>query len=345
MKKSNALGLSWRASLAAAGVIWLSCSTGGVALAQAPAAATAKGQQSNKLDVGATAGAAREIAKAEGKLEAQQGQTIKISTAEKKELFIQLSQGTALKYSGEADRSWLAPGLMVRFSTKFEQGKPPAPLKNLDVFMPAMRPGMTMEQMREQTPGMYQEGKVPPPGAKGLFAEDNKKPGTKAGGKPADPPATASGASPTYRVVGRISGVHGNTLIVAAEQPMQFELDPAAVISVSSSDLSFAQLGDTVAVSGLRNPVEPAFIQAEKLEIKAAKKLTQAQPTTQRGGRTRSKQRVKAADAGDLDAKGGAAGGQPGTKADGKNSNPNDKRPGSTKKPTATNRSTPTQSK
>lgn len=293
------------------GLLCLTCFVAANLRAQAPGQVQSQplAQQngSNKQEAGAAAGA-REIAKAEGKLEAQQGQTLKISTTDNKEIFVQVGPGTALKYSGEADRSWLSPGMMVRFSTRFDQGKAVAPLKSLDVFMPVLRPGMTMEQMREQTPGIYQEGKTPPPGAKGLFADDSQKPGNKggskpAGNKPADAAQPAVGASAAYRVVGKLMGLHGNTIMVMAEQPMQFELDPAATISVTSSDLTFAVHGDPVAVSGLRNPAEPAYIQAEKLEIKAAQKLTQAQPTAR--GRTRGNLRGKAAEADESDAKDG----------------------------------------
>ena len=319
MKMSNAPGRWLSAILSIAAMVSVTSSTASVAQAQAQAQAQgqaqgkppaqAQNQKNNRYDGLAAGNATMEIAKAEGKLEAQQGQRIKISTAEQMEIFIDISQETSLKYSGEADRSWLSPGLMVRFSTKFDQGKPEV-LKGLEVFMPVMHRRMSMEQIRDQTPGMYQEGKVPPAGAKGLFAEDDKKAGAKPAGKPsaATPPAAATGAAPTVRVIGKLMGVHGNVVMVMTEQPMQFELDPEATIAVTSGDLSFVAQGDSVAVSGLRSPAEPSFIRAERIEIKAAKKLTQPQPAP-RGGRTRTNMRGKAGDAAaDKDSKGTKAG-------------------------------------
>ena len=306
MNMSNAPGRWLSAILSIAAIVCATSSTGRVAQAQGQAQAQAQGktpaqaqnQKNNRYDGLAGGNATMEIAKAEGKLEAQQGQRIKISTAEQKEIFIDISQETSLKYSGEADRSWLSPGLMVRFSTKFDQGKPEM-LKGLEVFMPVMHRGMSMEQIRDQTPGMYQEGKAPPPVPKGLFAGDDKKAGTKPAGKPAattPPPAATTGAAPTVRVIGKLMGVHGNVVMVMTEQPMQFELDPEATIAVTSGDLSFVAQGDSVAVSGLRSPAEPSFIRAERIEIKAAKKLTQPQPAP-RGSRTRTNMRGKAGDA------------------------------------------------
>lgn len=286
--------------------------------------APGQSQQTTPLDANGGVGGSREIAKAEGKLESQQLQTLRISTEDNKDVFVQLSQGTAVKYTGEADRSWLSPGLMVRFTTKFEQGRPAGAIKSLDVFVPAMRPGMTMEQMREQTPGVYQEGKAPPPGAKGLFTDDNQPKGGRATKQTAD---TAAGQSATYRVVGRVMGMQGNMLIVMTEQPMQFELDPAAAISVSASDMTFATKGDAVAVSGLRNPAEPALIQAEKIEIKAAKKLAQAQAPA-RGGRARTNLRGRAAGGDDLDSNTG--------RTTNRRSNANDRRSGNANKPNGT---------
>lgn len=253
-------------------------------------------QRNPRGDAGAAAGGgALEIAKAEGKLEAQQGQTVKITSEDKKDYFLVLSQETSLKYSGEADPKWLVPGLMVRFTANFDSGKPVGTVKNLEVFMPVRSNRMTMEQAREQTPGIYQEGKAPPPGAKGLFAEEQKD-AKKDGSAPAQTPATSGGAQ-AYRVVGSLRGVHQNTLLVSAgPQPVQVELDPSATITVTAGDLSFASKGDEVKVSGLRKPSQPDWIQAEKIEIKAAKKLTQAQPAP-RGGKMRTGGRGRGANA------------------------------------------------
>lgn len=216
------------------------------------------------------ANATMEIAKADGQLAAMAGQTIKLTRSDKSEVFLVLGPDTDMKYSAEADMKWLSPGLMVRFTASFDQGRATAALKQLEVFVPSTRGRLTGEQMRDQTPGVYQEGKGPPEGAKGLFADDKKK---------AAKAAAPAGNAQTWRVVGALQGLQKNTMLVAAgTQPIQIELDPAISISVIADDLTFANSGDNVTVSGLRNPAQPTIIQAEKIELKAAKKLTQAQP-------------------------------------------------------------------
>lgn len=304
------------------------------------------GQKPPKADAGSTNSSTMEIAKAEGKLEAQQGQAIKIITAENKDLFLMISQETAIRYSAEADQKWLAPGLMVRFSASFDQGKPTAPLKTLEVFMPLTNVRLNMEQMREQTPGVYQEGKVPPEASKGPINDNAQKPvngaqpkaaGKATAPKTAQPAITASATGQSFRVVGRLVNLQNNVLTLFAGQPMQLELDPEAAISVSANDMSFAAKGDLVAVSGLRSPAKPEVVKAEKIEIKAAQKLTQAQPVP-RGGRMQSGRGKGTAGArNQTDGKAGNV--KPGDKAvdakngavDAKKGNVNDKRNSNTK--------------
>jgi len=275
----------------------------------------AQGQKNAKDGAGqGGANATMEIAKSEGQLAAMAGQTIKITASDKSEVFLVLSPDTEMKYSGEADVKWLSPGLMVRFTASFDQGRATSTLKQLEVFVPSSRGRLTGEQMRDQTPGVYQEGKAPPAGAKGLFADNNKK-----GGGNAAAPAAAAGNAQSWRVVGTLRGLQKNTLMVAAgAQPIQIEIDPALAISIISDDLTFANSGDNVTVSGLRNPAQPTIIQAEKIEIKAAKKLTQAQPagrTSKSRGRGGKDTDPAAKDAKDSDKTGTK---QPGNKPAGK---------------------------
>ncbi len=280
--------------LVALGVVLVATSPA-LAQAQRPPKGDAKNQrpgQAQGQPQGIQNSAAKEIAKSQGKLEARQGNRIKILDAENKEVFITISEETAVRYTADADAKWLAPGLSVRFTASFEQGKPTESLKQIEVFTP-LEGRLTMEQMREQTPGIYQEGKAPPEGAKGLFAEDKK------GAKP--PPKTkkekdavpAGPGAQSMRVVGKIANVQGNVLTIVAGQPMQVELDSAAKVNVVANDfntaLSFAVKDDAVTVSGLRDPAAPAIIYAERIELKAAKKLEQMQ--VQPRGRTTGRNR------------------------------------------------------
>ncbi|MCC6508559.1 MAG: hypothetical protein IT423_05605 [Pirellulaceae bacterium] len=259
-------------------------------------------------DTGVNPAQAMEIAKVEGTLAGAQLGKIKITTPDKKEVFLIPDNETVVNYSAQAEPVWLTGGLMIRFSANFDStGKPTAPLKALEVFTPVMRGRMSPEQMREQTPGVFQEGKAPPEGAKGLFAENNRKPNQPAPkGKPStkkETPAPVTGQA--YRVVGKLVNLQNNVMTVLAGQPMQIELDPAAVISVTAHDLASAMnmavQGDAVSVSGLRNPAQPEVVKAEQIVVKAAKKRTQAVTQTRPGrtATTRGKDKDKNADSKD----------------------------------------------
>ncbi len=230
--------------------------------------------------------AGMEIAKVEGKWDAFQQGIIKILNAENQEVFLQSENDTLLRYSAEAEPSWLMPGYMVRFSATFDQNyKPTAPLKTIEVFTPMTRRRMTPEEIREQTPGINLEGKGPPQDAKGLFT-DNKKPQPPAKGKSnKKEPAITAGQS--FRVVGQIGNIQNNVLTVMASTPIQIEIDPTAVVTVTANDMPSAMnmiaKGDSVSVSGLRNPAQPNQVYCEQITIKAAKKLTQVLPQAKKG--------------------------------------------------------------
>ncbi len=244
-----------------------------------------------------------EIATVEGKWDAFAQGIIKILNSENQEVFLQSENNTVLQYSAEAEPSWLMPGYMVRFSATFDQNsKATAPLKAIEVFTPVTHRHMTPEAMREQTPGIYREDKAQAGEAKGMFGNEGNNNATKNNANKnnvnnvnnkaqskSKPSKKESAIAPgqTMRVVGQLGNIQGNVLTVIAMSPMQIEIDPKAVVTVTASDLSFAYpmvvKGDKVTASGLRNPAQPSQIYCEKITIKAASKLTQAMPQTKRG--------------------------------------------------------------
>lgn len=257
----------------------------GSACAQKPKNEPAKtkgGDKNGKTD-GAQSATIMEIAKAEGKWDAFSQGTIKILNNENEELFLMSENDTEIRYMAEAEPAWLMPGYMVRFSATFdEKNKPTAALKAIEVFTPVNGRRLSPEQMREQTPSIYLEEKAQPDEAKGLFAENNKKPPK---GRPNKKEMITPGKS--FRVVGQIGNVQNNVLTVMASQPIQIEIDPMAVVTVNTTDIATALnltvKGDAVNVSGLRNPSQPKQIYSQQISIKAAKKLTQAMPQAKRG--------------------------------------------------------------
>ncbi len=243
-------------------------------------------------DVGGAGGL--EIATVTGKFAAMQGNQIKVIAADKQEFIVNIGNQTNLRYQGKADPKFLMPGLLVRFSAQLTQvGIAEKPVAALEVFTLSQH-RMSPEQQREQTPGVYQEGGelgAEPALAKNAPARleakkpEPKKPQPKKpeprqqDTKKADKSAPNSTVvAQNYRVVGQLLGVQGNKLLVQAGQArVQFELDPQAVISVSSSDATFCLLDDDVKVSGLRTAGQDKFIQAETIQITGVKPLGPAE--------------------------------------------------------------------
>jgi hypothetical protein len=75
-------------------------------------------------------------------------------------------------------------------------------------------------------------------------------------------------------------------VVQAGAVRVQLELDPKAVIKVTSHDTAFCQMGDQVKVSGLRTAGQEQFIQSESLEIVGAKPLGLAEGKTAKTAKT-----------------------------------------------------------
>ena len=216
-------------------------------------------------------GGGLQIAQASGTMQAMALNQIKILGDDKKETFIVLTDQTSLQYRGTAEADFLTPGLLVRFTTELNQsGLAQSPVSELEVFTYSQNRRMTPDQVREQTAGVYQIGNE---------AANEKKPNTKESPKKSSSKQNAaSSGSQTYRVVGQVVGAQSGKLFVqAGAVRVQFELDPKAVINVTSRDTTFMQMEDKVKVSGLRNAAQEQYIQAESVEIVGAKPLGPAE--------------------------------------------------------------------
>ena len=221
-----------------------------------------------------------QIAQISGTMQAMQLNQIKILAEDKKEYFAVVSEQTALQYRGTAEPEFLTPGLLVRFSAELNQsGQVQGPVTELEVFTISQHRRMSPEQMREQTAGVYQVG-----GEVG----NAKKPGDKPKDKvPSKPTAASAKSSQAYRVVGQIAGTKaGKMFVQAGGVQVQLELDPKAVIKVTSHDTAFCQMGDQVKVSGLRTAGQEQFIQSETLEIVGAKALGPAEGKTAKNAKS-----------------------------------------------------------
>ncbi len=229
-----------------------------------------------------------DIAKVEGTLEDMGGYQLKVKPEKGESTLVGINpQKTDFVYVGTAEREFLLPGLMVRFTAAFDvNGKPQAALKELEIFVPARKRRMTNEYMRDQTPGIHS---IDPGGEPGKAnAKTGEKKTDKAAGKEgkgksnvaaAGATATAGSSVMDFRIVGKLTGIQGNVIQVAAgNRPIMVELAEELKITVAAGDTTFCVAGDKVSATGLKNAAQPNYVEAEKITITAAKPLALPKP-------------------------------------------------------------------
>jgi hypothetical protein len=157
-----------------------------------------------------------------------------------------------VSFVASANRSWLRPGMLVKFKNTFDaKGRPVALVRQLEVI-----------SLRADT----QLGLIPDSqlggGSTGLFSSDEPV-------KKQSAPETMS-----FTVAGTLRGYKdGNILVVAGGTPVQSQLDEKATISVDVSDYSLAREGDTVQFNGWYYLGQRDRIFSNRLTISSTQKL------------------------------------------------------------------------
>lgn len=197
-------------------------------------------------------------ADAAGTVKAMRGNIIHVVNDAGDQYLIKLPDRTQyVNYNGQATIGFLKPGMIVRFSGRFDsKGNVAEPLSRLEVFTPKP-PARNQPPAEEDRLGVFPEAGL---GAKDLFADvDERKPTEELTG---------------YRVAGRVTGMKNGKLYVAAGPTMmQVDVAEDAAVSISVNDWRLLQVGDRVAVSGWANPMQPSQIIAQRMEISGGQTL------------------------------------------------------------------------
>ena len=173
------------------------------------------------------------------------------------------ARGEKVSVAGTADRSFLRPGMLVRFTAELtKKGETTEPIKQLAVFTP--RPGYGLGLLRE--PGSDQQNAEPP--ARGKRNARSKLAGT-------------------YLVAGRLSGIKNNVLQVSAQRRnVRGELAEDVKIDVDvMGDYSMIRPGDEVEFTG-------SFLQKGKAIAKSLK-FTATKPFSRPQRKARGARRPK----------------------------------------------------
>ncbi|MFI4874880.1 MAG: hypothetical protein ACIALR_06065 [Blastopirellula sp. JB062] len=134
-----------------------------------------------------------------------------------------------MQLSGTAEKGWIAPGMFVSFTGKFDgRGNSQEPVAEVTVFTP-----------REGTPlGVTEEATID---GGSLFGADTAKPKKK-----------GADEISTYLVNGRVAGVarDGKLNVVAGGTRISVELAENAVVKVEVSDPRLIRPGDSIEAGG-----------------------------------------------------------------------------------------------
>ncbi|MCA9191481.1 MAG: hypothetical protein KDB03_06960 [Planctomycetales bacterium] len=248
-----------------------------------------------------------EVAEFSGKLAAMVGNQIKVTTEDKKDCLVNIGSDTTTQFQGTADKSFLMPGLLVRFDGKFDmQGVPQAPIEAIEIFTPIMSRRLSPQVILNQTPGIYTAEQVaaakegdrggknntrqapnrntPPPTKTNTPAQPNNNANvrtndrnasrTRNSGPEKNNQTPAASGVQDFRIVGQVGAVQDNKLqVVAGNRPLIVMLSEKAKITVSTTDTQFVGVGDAVSVSGLRDAAQPQYVEAQSITITAAKPL------------------------------------------------------------------------
>jgi hypothetical protein len=261
---------------------------------------------------------------ATGTLEEVTGYQVKMKDGKGKELSVFIDQTSTAKYSGTADSKVLEPGMMVRFTGRFDtKGVLQGEIKELEIFQPRIGGRMMPNEMEKQTPGVYPvegkqdankntvgnknttDNKTPAPtnGAKGSTATNNAKEKSKTAAKQrgnATKPNDAKSSVQTpqdYFVVGQLSGVQGKKLQVnTGNQSLTIQLASSLKINVSMNDISLGVKGDQIRVIGLSQASQPDAVQAKIVTVTGAKPIApkELDSTAKSTGKTSDKKDGKA---------------------------------------------------
>ena len=192
---------------------------------------------------------AKEKIKGTGTLKGFRGNLLHVQTKEGDQYLVKVeAKPQDIVFSGSADSSWLRPGMLVRFTCRFnKKGEAQTAVSNLTVFTP-----------REGTKiGVFADLNA---GAKDLFSSDDEK--------------SAKAPSVAFLVAGRLTAFRNGKMTVAAGRTsVKTELADKAVIKIDVADLRLAKPGDTVRFDGWYYPQRKQEIYATRLEVAAAEPI------------------------------------------------------------------------
>jgi hypothetical protein len=185
------------------------------------------------------------IAEFRGKLKGFQRGIVYVQKEDGTEAMVQLPESISnFQFVAIAKPAFLQRGQLVRLSGAFNptNGMAVTPINKVELFQPVT--GGLSGRTREQfIPGIYPEQRGENPQA---FAEPVQ-----------------------CRVVGAVMGLNANGVLMvqAGGRPLQIQLAPEATFEIRYNNLSLAQEGDEISVTGFYQPPDENRIRAERITV------------------------------------------------------------------------------
>jgi len=166
---------------------------------------------------------------------------------------------TRLRFIADAKLAFLRPQMMARTTVNLgPAGVPVSPAELIELFQPVPTASL---------PGSAKESFTP-----GVHSASREKPNPQLGFVPGN-----------YHVVGIIVGMDGNGIYLnAGRGPMPIPLSPEAKIGLVYHNLSLAQQGDPVTVSGFHQPPDETQVLANSVTIRPDRVYGEAEENPRR---------------------------------------------------------------
>lgn len=202
-----------------------------------------------------------------GKIVSMSGDIVRWTDASQAEMYVQLNRDTKIQVLGEAEPSFLTPGLFVRFKAEISRrGQIVDDISELTIFTPADNSSVGV---REEAPGAPKATTVP------------------------------------ILVAGQITeNKNGQYTIVAGENEFRFRLADEPEIKLDVADLSIVRPDDDISITGGGEAKDQIIAKGIKIElaaplagaVKKGKRPTAKRPA--RNGRQSTSERTEDAEGG-----------------------------------------------
>lgn len=202
---------------------------------------------------------------------------LQITNSDGAEWVVALAPRAEVFVTGTATSDFLKPGMLVRFSGKFnKKGETVDPIKTFTVYTPRVDWNAQRRPQREEAsnPALTEA-------TKNLFKLESEEPK-----KPVKPMRPVKEKLPdTFDVAsaGPISSIkNGKLQVRAPEAAFKIDIAEDATVNLDVSDYSLAKPGDRIEIEGYANPMDATQIMATKVTIRLTDTIGETKKATEK---------------------------------------------------------------